>query len=111
MTHLLLRGAALMLLVVSIVSFLLLQRTINLPETVIGSPATALPNSHSNRPFQKLYQLEAQSAREGWTSDRLRMAGDLWREMGDLTRAVPYWEAAAPDATVLRDRAQAYLEL
>jgi len=85
MTHLLLRGAALMLLIVSLVSFLLLQRTIKVPETVIGSPATALPNSHSNRPLQGLYQLESDAAREGWTSDRLRLAGDLWREMGDLT--------------------------
>ena len=61
--------------------------------------------------MQALYQVEAQAAVAGWTPERARLAGDLWREAGDLTRAVAYWEAAPADATLLRDRAQAYLDL
>ncbi len=61
--------------------------------------------------MQALYQVEAQAAVDGWTPERLRLAGDLWREAGDLTRAVAYWEAAPADAILLRDRAQAYLDL
>ncbi|MBI1259991.1 MAG: hypothetical protein GC204_21185, partial [Chloroflexi bacterium] len=112
MNHLVMRGAALMLLVVAVVSFLLLQRTFQLPAPRNNSPANSLPDSHTNRPLQNLYQLEAQAVRGGWTPDRLRQAGDLWRDLGDLTRAVTYWEAdTSPDAALLRDRAQAYLEL
>ncbi len=111
MNHWLMRLAALMLLVVSVISFVLLQRTIHLPENTIAPPIVALPDSHTSRPLQGLYQLQSLAARDGWTPDRLRLAGDLWRQMGDLTRAVSYWEAASPDAAVLHDRAQAYLEL
>ena len=113
MNHWVMRGAALMLLVVSVVSFMLLQRTFKLPDNVIGHPpvAVVLPDSRTDRPLQALYQLDSQAASGGWTSDRLRLAGDLWRSMGDLSRAVAYWEAAAPDAALLRDRAQAYLDL
>ena len=114
MSHWVMRGAAFMLLVVSVISFLLFQRIIQLPAILVGQPPpppVVLPDSRTDRPLQALYQLQVQAARGGWTSDRLRLAGDLWRSMGDLTRAVAYWEAAAPDATVLRDRAQAYLDL
>lgn len=64
---------------------------------------------------QALYSLDVLAAQQGWSPDRLRLAGDLWRESGDLTRAVPYWEAAStdlPDDLLLtRTLAEAYLAL
>jgi tetratricopeptide (TPR) repeat protein len=68
----------------------------------------------SGRPVQALARLEAQAAVSGWTPALLKAAGDLWREAGDLTRAVPYWDAALahdPAPALLRDLASAHLEL
>jgi tetratricopeptide (TPR) repeat protein len=92
-------------------ALLLLLYAARLPADLIGRPPVDLPAPQTNHPLQTLYQLEAQAARDGWTPERLREAGDLWREAGDLTRAVAYWEAVTPDAPLLRDRAQAYIEL
>lgn len=95
-----------------VIAILLLFASTHVTENLIGRPPVAdLPQRRSGRPLQALYQVEAQASVDGWTPERSRLAGDLWREAGDLTRAVAYWEAATPDATVLRDRAQAYLEL
>jgi len=70
-------------------------------------------NRQRGRVMQALYQAEAQAARSGWTADLLRVAGDLWQEAGDLTRAVPYWQAAAEsgDLGILRRLAQAEIDL
>ena len=46
-----------MLLVVAVVSFLLLQRTFQLPAPRSNSPANALPDSHTNRPLQGFISL------------------------------------------------------
>jgi tetratricopeptide (TPR) repeat protein len=92
-------------------TLLLIFFATRLPVNLIGRPPVEVPILQTNHPLQALYQLEAQAARDGWTSERLREAGDLWREAGDLTRAVAYWETAAPNAPLLRDRAQAYIEL
>ncbi len=81
------------------------------PATVEAEALTA--NLQRGRYPQALYQVTALADREGWTPDRLRLAGDLWRELGDLTRALPYWEAAhqhLPDDPVLMHTlAEAYL--
>lgn len=109
------RTFSLVLIALVLVGATLLLQVSHLPENLIGRPPVELPETRSGRPLQALYQVEAQAKRDGWTPDRSRLAGDLWREAGDLTRAVAYWEAysqAAPDdTTVLRDRAQAYLDL
>src|SRR5450432_347869 len=106
------RTASAALIVILLASLLLLLPAIKLPENGIGQPPIVLPDPHTDRPLQGLYQLQADAARSGWTSDNLRLAGDLWREMGDPTRAVAYWEAVAkPDASLLHDRAQAYIDL
>lgn len=68
----------------------------------------------SGRPLQNLSRVEALASLQGWTPELLDAAGDLWREAGDLDRALPYWEAASmenPSAALLRDLAAAYLEL
>jgi tetratricopeptide (TPR) repeat protein len=72
-------------------------------------------NRRAGRFMQALYDVETLAALSGWTPEWQRQAGDLWRDMGDLTRAVPCWEAAAgensTDAGLLRDLAQAYVDL
>ncbi len=73
------------------------------------------PNLRGGRPVQALYQIEVQAAQIGWTPDSLKLAGYLWRDMGDVTRALPYWEAAAlslpDDVALVRSLAQAYVDL
>lgn len=73
-----------------------------------------LPERGSGRPLQSLYRVEAIAAHDGWTPERLRLAGDLWREAGDFRQTLAYWQAAAQtsdDETLLRDIAQMALEL
>lgn len=99
-------SAALMLALLA--GFLYFLQFVNLPDNLIGRPPL---ENRAGRPFQSLYQLEAQASLEGWTPELSRRAGNLWREAGDLRRAVAYWEAADPEPAVLRDRAQAYAQL
>ncbi len=92
------------LLVVLLAAVLLTFHALPLSEPIDVQPtsvAVATDSRRSGRPLQALYQVEAQAAAEGWNSDRLRLAGDLWREAGNLPQAVAYWEAAAPDSTTL----------
>ncbi|MFN8527837.1 MAG: tetratricopeptide repeat protein [Anaerolineae bacterium] len=69
----------------------------------------------TGRPVQALYLVETAALESGWTGDRLRLAGDLWREIGDQYAAAAYWERAAletPDDPILiRDLAETYLRL
>src|SRR5690606_28948989 len=60
-----------------------------------------------------LYHIEAESALNGWTAQNHIRAGNLWRDMGNLGRALPHWEAAnatEPNANLLRQIAEIYLE-
>lgn len=70
-------------------------------------------NRQQGRVMQALYQAEALAVRIGWSADLLLIAGDLWQEAGDLTRAVPYWQAAAQsgDSRILRRLAQTQIDL
>lgn len=80
-----------------------------------GSPVEPVPVRLSGRPMQALYRVEVQAAALGWSSDQLRLAGDLWREAGDLDQAFAYWQAAAidggQDPALFRSLADAALEL
>lgn len=107
------RVLAAALLLAALAAFAFLLQWIRLPANLIGQPPATelLPDRRSGRPLQALYELQVQASRDGWTSERLRAAGDFWREAGDLTRAVAYWEAATPDAALLRDLAQADIDL
>jgi tetratricopeptide (TPR) repeat protein len=62
-----------------------------------------------------LYQVEALAAWKGWTPALQRQAGDLWQQIGDLSAAATYWEAAliaqSDDVNLLRQLAEAYLQL
>lgn len=71
-------------------------------------------NLRADRPVQALYQLEALALGQGWTATHLSLAGDLWLELGDVGRAVAYWEAALTpdsDAGLLRKLADGYIRL
>lgn len=60
-----------------------------------------------------LYHLEADAMLNGWTVEGHIRAGNLWRDMGDNTRALPHREAANaqnPNANLLRQIAEIYLE-
>ncbi|MEP7290878.1 MAG: tetratricopeptide repeat protein [Chloroflexota bacterium] len=106
------RTAFALLTVLTLVGFFLLLQAVKITGIFIGRPpALVLLDPRTDRPMQALYQLEAQAARAGWTPENRRLAGDLWRSAGDLTQAVAYWETAEPTAPVLRDLAQAYIEL
>lgn len=99
-------------LIVVLLAFLFIFiQALPLSREIIGFPPVDPPDRRSGRPLQALYHVEAEALRDGWTPDRLRLAGDLWREAGDLSRAVAYWERAEADVLILRDRAQAYVEL
>ena len=68
----------------------------------------------SQRHYQvALYHLESDAAFNGWTVDAHIRAGNLRRDMGDTTRALPHWEAAnanSPNANLLRQIAEIYIE-
>ncbi|GEM_PF-475403 len=82
-------------------------------EVTAESLLAALPRS--GRPAQAIYRLESLAARDGWDGDRLRLAGDLYRELGDVRAAAAYWERAAAyfpnDPVLLRRLADVYLEI
>jgi len=69
----------------------------------------------TGRPVQALYVVEADALANGWTPQAFRLAGDLWREIGDQYAAAAYWERAAltlsDDLPLMRDLAQSYLDL
>lgn len=68
-------------------------------------------NQRRGRPMQALYQVEALAARDGWTPELLRLAGEIWHDAGDLPRAAAYWSAIPDDSGVLRRLADIYIEL
>lgn len=98
------------------------------PQTASASPQnTAIPststpfnvqnehNFHRNRNELQvaLYHVHTSSNFNGWTAQEHIRAGNLWRDMGDLTRALPHWEAAInidANANLLRQIAEIYLE-
>ncbi|RMF82324.1 MAG: tetratricopeptide repeat protein [Chloroflexi bacterium] len=72
-------------------------------------------NRAAGRPMQALYQIEALAAQTGWTANLQLHAGEIWRDVGDLTRVASFWEgalAANPDdVPLIRALAETYLEL
>lgn len=60
-----------------------------------ASPVNLKADFRLDRPVQTLYQIEAQAAKTGWTGDLARSAGNSWQALGDLPRALAYWEVAA----------------
>ena len=84
------------------------------PLLVEYSPLTEYDLHRSRDELQvALYHIEAEGALDGWTAQNHIRAGNLWRDMGDLGRALLHWEAAnavEPNANLLRQIAEIYLE-
>jgi len=72
-------------------------------------------NQMNGRLIQSVYQAESLAAQTGWTSDLARTAGDAWEQMGDVSRALTYWEIASllepEDTSITKHLAQVYLNL
>ncbi len=61
-----------------------------------------------------LYYIQQQARTGGWTPELHRLAGDVWRDMGNIARAVPHYAAAAEntqDVVLLSQLAGHYLSL
>jgi tetratricopeptide (TPR) repeat protein len=90
--------------------------------TAIISTATFIPinlensyESHRSRGEMQaaLYHIEAQAKMNTWTAQDHIRAGNLWRDMSDLSRALPHWEAAnllEPNPNLLRQIADIYIQ-
>ncbi len=84
-----------------------------------GLPARVTPpvqiTSPVEQPVQALFQLEQAAAQSGWTGEAAWQAGQVWKRLGNLSRAVAYWEIAsrhAPDnADLWRALAESYITL
>lgn len=114
-----LRAALLLTLLVLILGGALLvvylQDDLSAPPEVTEAPDRIVQNRRDGRSYQALYQIEAQAAREGWTPELRRAAGDVWYELGDRGAAVGHWAAAvsmgARDPLLLRELAAGYVSL
>jgi|GEM_PF-1308925 len=95
--------------------------TQNLPATNVVQATTTPSTPQEEYEFHRsqdelqaaLYHIEADAALNGWTAQTHIQAGNLWRDMGDLGRALPHWESAIatePNANLLRQIASIYLE-
>lgn len=80
----------------------------------VFDPNVALQQHRIRGEFQQaLYLLETRAARTGWSAETHIVAGNLWRSMGDSSRALPHWEAAAqqnPTTDLLRQLAQFHID-
>ena len=73
-----------------------------------------IQSRNQKRWMQTLYHIETQALATGWTPDLYRQAGDVWWQMGDITRAIPYWSGALEsiqDVDLLRTVANSYINL
>jgi Flp pilus assembly protein TadD len=71
-------------------------------------------NVVNGRWMQALYQAESLANRSGWTGELARVAAQSWEQLGDVARAIPYWEIAIKtspdDVSMVRRLAQADLD-
>lgn len=73
-----------------------------------------IQSRNRNRWMQTLYHIEQQALVTGWTPELYRQAGDVWWNMDDITRAIPYWSGALEsidDVDLLRTVANSYINL
>ena len=88
--------------------------TVTIPATIPSDIQSEYVAHLGQRHYQvALYHLEADATFNGWTVDAHIRAGNLWRDMGDRTNALPHWEAANanhPNANLLRQIAEIYIE-
>ena len=84
------------------------------PEAVDYGLASQIQYHRSRGDLQAaLFHVTVQAHQDGWTTDLHEQAGNLWRDMGDLSRALPHWEVVAqtnPQPDNLRRLADLYLQ-
>lgn len=116
-------GGLLLLVYVGLMGLFLLANSAT-HQTPLAAYPTAQPtpdhqtlivqSRNQNRWMQTLYHIETQALASGWTPDLYRQAGDVWWEMGDISRAIPYWSGALEsinDVDLLRTVANSYINL
>lgn len=69
------------------------------------------PETPTAQLVPNLYRLESIALHQGWTPERLLQTGDRWAQRGDLSRALPYWEAASSEMQAGWRLAEAYIDL
>jgi tetratricopeptide (TPR) repeat protein len=122
-THRIAPLVALCVLVISLIASLrLLPASAPAPRATTAAPPTPtlIPQTADVRGFIQrgeyqvaLYVIETRAQREGWTAERHALAGDLWDDIGDQTRAIAHWEAATqllPDVDRYQRLITAYIE-
>jgi len=79
------------------------------------NPTTLITHTRNqNRWMQSLFHIEQVALQTGWTPELYRQAGDAWWNIGDITRAIPYWTSALEsieDVDLLRTVANSYINL
>ncbi|MBC8170308.1 MAG: tetratricopeptide repeat protein [Anaerolineae bacterium] len=82
----------LFLCLLPLLAFLLWQSSV----VIEPQPEPPIINSNAGviRPVQQLYRIEVLAARDGWTFEAHRRAGEIAYDLGDLTNAAAHWQAA-----------------
>lgn len=83
-------------------------------EPTLDNQQLIIQTRNRGRWMQTLYHIEQSALKTGWTSELNRQAGDVWWNMGDISRAIPYWSAALEsieDVDLLRTVANSYINL
>jgi tetratricopeptide (TPR) repeat protein len=111
-------AATVILTGVTVVALYLALRWVEFTRVLQPTPEPALlieSLRRTGRPVQALYLVESDARYDGWTPERLRLAGDLWREIGDWYAAAAFWERARAftpdDRALLSDLAETYVQV
>ena len=83
-------------------------------QPTLDSHTQLIHSRNQNRWMQAIYHIKQQALKTGWTPELYRQAGDIWWEMGDISRAIPYWSGALEsinDVDLLRTVANSYINL
>ena len=71
-------------------------------------------NYRQGRFIQSLFYIQQIAQTDGWSPDLKRLAGTIWRDMGDKDRALFYWESivlTSNDSKFIREVAATQIEL
>lgn len=115
-------GASLLLIYVGVMAIVFaVNASSNVPLANFPTAVPTMDNQqlvvntrNQGRWMQTLYHIEQQANQAGWTPELYRQAGDVWWNMGDISRAIPYWSSALEtfeDVDLLRTVANSYINV
>jgi tetratricopeptide (TPR) repeat protein len=116
-------GFVLLLVYLGIIIIVFIANAITGSTALVAYPTAAptpdgqtliIQSRNEHRWMQTLYHIEKQALSTGWTPDLYRQAGDIWWNMDDTSRAIPYWSSALEsidDVDLLRTVANVYINL